>query len=386
MKKFCFFVLMTIGIMLFYSNVFADNIQLISKGKLQNNEEYIYIPNGIPEKIKVGYPEDVYGDFSEMGIVTVEDKINTIFDKDIKVNDVVGKANIYFNGKYVGETNIVALQASKVHWSSKYIKILNDKGLISYDEYEPEKYISKGKFFSLLDKLIGIKKQYKNLDCKISKAEACGALYAYMNVMPTNTHIKYANSAVPEWAKEYVGTAINYGLINEFKKDAPLKYCEAVTMLARVSNYKTTATNPEYINYSRKMSKAEQFIIKWAMSFVGKDKFTSYRNGTCISTNWCARFVSSAYAFSGKGYPGGNAIDMPHNNKFNYINGKIDCNNIPIGATIVSKGTGVYGHVALYVGNGHVIEAGGQKILYKPIMESLGNKFGFLGWGVPARL
>ena len=77
---------------------------------------------------------------------------------------------------------------------------------------------------------------------------------------------------------------------------------------------------------------------------------------------------------------------MPHNNKFNYINGKINCNNIPIGATIVSKGTGAYGHVALYVGNGHVVEAGGKIIYYKPIMESLGAKYGFLGWGVPAKL
>ena len=387
MKKIYFLVFLILGtLFICTSQIFADNIKIISKGNIQNNQEYISIPNGIPEKIKVGYPEDIYADFSEMGIITVEDKINTEFKNNINVNDVVGKASIYFNGKYFGETDIVALEKTKVHWSAKQLKMLNDKGILSSTNYDPNKYISKAQFFSLLDKLIGIKREYTNLDGQISRAEACGALYAYMNVMPTNTHVKYAPANTPQWAKEYVGTALSYGVISEFKNNLPLKYCEAVSIISKILNYKTTANNPEYINYAKKPTKAEEHIIKWAMSFVGKDKFTSFKNGTCISTDWCARFVSSAYAFSGKGYPGGNAIDMPHNNKFNYINGKINCNNIPIGASIVSRGSGIYGHVALYVGNGHVVEAGGKKVIYKPIMESLGNKFGFLGWGVPAKL
>lgn len=134
------------------------------------------------------------------------------------------------------------------------------------------------------------------------------------------------------------------------------------------------------------MTAKQKKCVEWAMSQVGKAGFNSYRNGYCNSTNWCARFVSSAYAFATGTYPGGNAIDFPHSHPIN-LN---DTSNIPIGACIVSKGYPVggiyYGHVALYVGKGYVVEAGGAKIRYSPLAQSIGRKCGFYGWGMPVNL
>ena len=48
----------------------------------------------------------------------------------------------------------------------------------------------------------------------------------------------------------------------------------------------------------------------------------------------------------------------------------------------MSKGSNqAYGHVALYVGNGYVIEAGGRTIVKQKIDQSYGKTYGFLGWG-----
>lgn len=146
--------------------------------------------------------------------------------------------------------------------------------------------------------------------------------------------------------------------------------------------------NAEISGSSGTMGAKAKKAVEWAMAQVGKRGFNSTRNGYCISTNWCARFVSTAYANGGSGYQGGNAIDFPHSNKIAKKNGKIDCSNIPAGACIVSKGYPVggkyYGHVAIYAGKGYVVEAGGAVIRYTPIGQSIGARCGFLGWGVPS--
>lgn len=124
-------------------------------------------------------------------------------------------------------------------------------------------------------------------------------------------------------------------------------------------------------------------IVQWAEAQVGKSSFYNKARGSSyIAKSYCAAFVKSAYNEAGLGYINGNAIDIPHSNPMSYTStGQIDYSNIPVGACIVSKGSSSYGHVAVYVGNGYVIEAGGRTIVKQKIDESYGKKYGFLGWG-----
>jgi len=124
-------------------------------------------------------------------------------------------------------------------------------------------------------------------------------------------------------------------------------------------------------------------IVQWAELQIGRSSFYNKARGrNNVAKSYCAAFVKSAYNEAGLGYINGNAIDVPHPNPIIYTStGKVDYSNIPIGACIVSKGSSSYGHVALYVGNGYVIEAGGRTVVKQKIDESYGVKYGFLGWG-----
>ena len=123
-------------------------------------------------------------------------------------------------------------------------------------------------------------------------------------------------------------------------------------------------------------------IVSWAEQQIGKSSFYNRHNGSTETSNGrCAAFAKSAYYEAGLGYLNGNAIDIPHPNPIQYnASGKVDCSNIPIGAFIVSSGTSSYGHVAIYAGNGYVIEAGGKTIVKQQIDSSYGRGK-FLGWG-----
>ena len=124
-------------------------------------------------------------------------------------------------------------------------------------------------------------------------------------------------------------------------------------------------------------------MINWVQSQLGKTSFyNAYRGGKYVSKGYCAAFVKSAYYEAGLGYINGNAIDIPHPNAITYTStGKVDCSKIPVGACIVSKGSDPkFGHVAIYVGNGYVVEAGGRGIIQQKIDESYGKR-NFLGWG-----
>lgn len=132
-------------------------------------------------------------------------------------------------------------------------------------------------------------------------------------------------------------------------------------------------------------------IVQWAEAQVGKSSFYNSNAGqNQVSKNYCASFVQCAYYEAGLGYIGGNAKDLPHPNSMQFnSDGTVNYSKIPVGAIIVSKGVPVdgvdYGHVCLYVGNGYVIEAGGDVIQKKPIDESFGGKdhncAPFVGWG-----
>ncbi len=142
----------------------------------------------------------------------------------------------------------------------------------------------------------------------------------------------------------------------------------------------TTTGQPELVG------DVQDKIVQWAELQVGKSSFyNTARGGTYQSKKYCAAFVKSAYNEAGLGYINGNAIDIPHPNPITYTStGKVDYSKIPIGACVVSKGSSSYGHVALYVGNGYVIEAGGSTIVKQKIDESYGKSYGFLGWGYAA--
>lgn len=130
-------------------------------------------------------------------------------------------------------------------------------------------------------------------------------------------------------------------------------------------------------------------IVEWAEAQVGKTSFTNpYSGGQVQSKNLCASFISAAYYQAGLEYLSVDAKDMPHPNpmKFN-SDGSVNYADIPVGAVVVSQGSPVngvlYGHVCLYVGNGYIIEAGGNQIVKSPINQSYGagNCGPFVGWG-----
>lgn len=130
-------------------------------------------------------------------------------------------------------------------------------------------------------------------------------------------------------------------------------------------------------------------IVEWAEAQVGKTSFTNpYSGGQVQSKNLCASFISAAYYQAGLEYLSVDAKDMPHQNpmKFN-SDGSVNYADIPVGAVVVSQGSPVngvlYGHVCLYVGNGYIIEAGGNQIVKSPINQSYGagNCGPFVGWG-----
>ena len=138
-------------------------------------------------------------------------------------------------------------------------------------------------------------------------------------------------------------------------------------------------------------SEAANQIVRWAEAQVGKSTYRNKNSGKNEdSKNSCAAFVKCAYNEAGLGYMSGNAKDLPHPNTIQFnSDGSINYSKIPVGAIIVSKGVPVdgveYGHVCLYVGNGYVIEAGGDKIQKTPIEDSFGGKghncAPFIGWG-----
>lgn len=138
-------------------------------------------------------------------------------------------------------------------------------------------------------------------------------------------------------------------------------------------------------------SEAANKIVRWAEAQVGNSSYhDSNSNQNRDSKNSCAAFVKCAYNEAGLGYIGGNAKDLPHPNAIQFNDdGTVNYSKIPVGAIIVSKGVPVdgvdYGHVCLYVGNGYVIEAGGDKVQKTPIDDSFGgnghNCAPFVGWG-----
>lgn len=123
-------------------------------------------------------------------------------------------------------------------------------------------------------------------------------------------------------------------------------------------------------------------MVAWAENQIGKSTYISPRSGEMsISDGYCAAFVHNAYAAAGLTPAGGNGIDCPHPNPMPYNeDGTVDWSKIPVGACIVSRVHPIYGHVALYVGDGYVIEAGAATICKNHVDKSWGTGR-YAGWG-----
>ena len=163
--------------------------------------------------------------------------------------------------------------------------------------------------------------------------------------------------------------------------DSSFNYYTTQDIIAELKRYEVTITGSH-----TKSSGIAQNIVNWANAQIGKAQyFDSYFNTTAKSDGYCAQFVKCAYYEAGLEYIPGEAKDVPHPNPIKIrSDGTVDWTDIPVGAIISSEGTPhngvIYGHVALYIGNGYVIEAGGDIVRKNPIDQSYGaGKFN--GWG-----
>lgn len=157
------------------------------------------------------------------------------------------------------------------------------------------------------------------------------------------------------------------------KSDNSFNYYTTEEIESELAKYETTISG----NVT-KASLSAQKIIKWANSQVGKSEFENKHDNTTMSSNNSSpQFVKSAYFEGGMDYISG---DIPCPNEIKKRDdGTIDWTDIPDAAVIVSNS----GIVSLYVGNGYVIEAGGDTIQKVTIDESQSGKDA-KGWGFAA--
>jgi len=125
-------------------------------------------------------------------------------------------------------------------------------------------------------------------------------------------------------------------------------------------------------------------MIEWAEAQVGKSQYIHRTGGIMLAKGYCAAFVSNCYYRGGFTYLGGNAKSMGNlgtKHSITRVGGKIKYDEIPLCACLVSE-KGAYGHVAIYVGNGYVIEAGVtpiRKISIDKAWKSSSYKYWALG-------
>lgn len=157
------------------------------------------------------------------------------------------------------------------------------------------------------------------------------------------------------------------------ESDNSFNYYTTEEIESELAKYETTISG----NVT-KASLSAQKIIKWANSQVGKSEFENKHDSTTMSSNNSSpQFVKSAYFEGGMDYISG---DIPCPNEIKKRDdGTIDWTDIPDAAVIVSNS----GIVSLYVGNGYVIEAGGDTIQKVTIDESQSGKDA-KGWGFAA--
>lgn len=168
------------------------------------------------------------------------------------------------------------------------------------------------------------------------------------------------NSQVQELEDEQVSTTVQ-------RKNRKITTTETGKTIKYISSVSVSGETPEVVqsseaNFNTNVDAVGKVakMMNWAEGQVGKTQYTGM-GGIAIANCQCARFVSNCYWAAGFKYLGGNANAMTNLGTHYSINrkadGTIDYSDIPLGACLVSlKGT--YGHVAIYVGDGYIIEAG----------------------------
>lgn len=130
-------------------------------------------------------------------------------------------------------------------------------------------------------------------------------------------------------------------------------------------------------------------LISWANAWVNKKQFPHANNKSDMwsAADSCQGFVASAYYAAGvnPSYTScayaSQARKNWGNNNLKWVNGKIDCSSIPVGACVYSQcGNDTRGHVSLYIGNGYIIEAGVNPIR-KILLNNTLNGRKYYSWG-----
>lgn len=136
-------------------------------------------------------------------------------------------------------------------------------------------------------------------------------------------------------------------------------------------------------------------LIAWAESYVGESQYPDWDGGYKSSANTCAAFVKRAYYFNGFGRMNGdcgiNMTPIGEKGSITYSDGKADWSQIPVGAYLVippgaDGSSSEYGHTALYVGNGYVIEAGGSTVQKNKINVDAFSDGGYSYWAIPQEM
>ena len=136
-------------------------------------------------------------------------------------------------------------------------------------------------------------------------------------------------------------------------------------------------------------------LIAWAESYVGESQYPDWNGGYKSSNGTCAAFVKRAYYFNGFGRMNGdcgiNMTPIGDKGSITYSDGKADWSQIPVGAYLVippgaDGSDSEYGHTALYVGNGYVIEAGGSTVQKNKINVDAFSDGGYSYWAIPQEM
>lgn len=139
-----------------------------------------------------------------------------------------------------------------------------------------------------------------------------------------------------------------------------------------------------------------QDLISWAESYVGASQYPHWGGGYKSSRGTCAAFVKSAYHYAGLGdlYGVCGTAMGPIGERGTIVkksDGTVDYSQIPIGSFLVvppgaDGSNSTYGHTALYVGEGFVIEAGGSVVQKHKINENAYSDAGYSYWVIPQGL
>ena len=365
-------------------------VKLLRKNKNTLNsmtkDEYI-VDGMIEDNEKVSFMVDIYGYILDVanGKVTAGKSTEVLGEHlDTTVFDL-SAASFTYQKKLVYTSITISEEEKDLLY--KFVEQLALDGSSQQKGYITSVILNRtlsSKFPNTVEDVINQAGAFENYDSSKNQSITLsdGTKTAVDNVISSGDTSNYSvffatpeTSSKKKWDTKYKATV----------KDNTYNYYTDEKIIKELQKFETKVAVNSGSNFGS--SDLAQQMVVWAEQWVGKSQFYSKARGLSSSTNLCARFVMSAYDEVGLGYYGANtARELPHPNPIKYnSDGTVDWSEIPTGAIIVSDGTGYCGHVALYIGNGYVIEAGGSIVKKSPIDESYGGKghncAPFLGWG-----